>query len=454
MRLITVSAAAALVVSSSVVAESVSTAQLSVVEGGARECTLCLEHAASQTQCEASDSSETNFDFECLCLKTAFRIITRGCSGFCEGTQYSLESQCRLDNGTPRNAIDRRAAFVEGDARSCNLCLEQAARQTYCVNNNSSISGYDFHCLCKEPGFSEYTEGCTDFCRATEYDIEIQCSKIRECPVCNIDEVRKCERCLEDTSSTTTATTSCNLAPDADISGLFESANIEFTAAACTEFCIAILEAQCSLSQMTLSPRTAQLQTSNPGFGFCGPKGTNCKSTESAHSSSSSSSSHHSPPSPPIKPLMNRKQQQQQHQHQHHKDHKHSRSANWPHHSGAQTASGIFGFCGVSGSNCRAEENKQQQQQQETTTSTTSSSSDATVTTMTAMTTMMAIQIPSSRTAATTATTATATATPVIHPTSKNPKTTTTTTNPISNETNSPSPQNRRQRRRTRNLRA
>lgn len=139
MRLITVSAAAALVVSSSVVAESVSTPQLSVVEGGARgnitemefyytspktdymfftDCTLCLEHAASQTQCEASDSSETNFDFECLCLNTAFRIITRGCSGFCEGTQYSLESQCRLDNGIPRNAIDRRAAVVEGDARS------------------------------------------------------------------------------------------------------------------------------------------------------------------------------------------------------------------------------------------------------------------------------------------------------------------------------------------------
>lgn len=139
MRLITVSAAAALVVSSSVVAESVSTPQLSVLEGGARgnitemefyytpprtdsmfftECTLCLEHAASQTQCEASDSSETNFDFECLCLNTAFRTITRGCSGFCEGTQYSLESQCRLDNGIPRNAIDRRAAVVEGDARS------------------------------------------------------------------------------------------------------------------------------------------------------------------------------------------------------------------------------------------------------------------------------------------------------------------------------------------------
>lgn len=119
--------------------------------------------------------------------------------------------------------VSRQLTCIAG----CNLCLEQAARQTYCVNNNSSISGYDFHCLCKEPGFSEYTEGCTDFCRATEYDIEIQCSKIRECPVCNIDEVRKCERCLEDTSSTTTATTSCNLAPDADISGLFESANIE-----------------------------------------------------------------------------------------------------------------------------------------------------------------------------------------------------------------------------------
>lgn len=119
--------------------------------------------------------------------------------------------------------VSRQLTCIAG----CNLCLEQAARQTYCVNNNSSISGYDFRCLCKEPGFSEYTEGCTDFCRATEYDIEIQCSKIRECPVCNIDEVRKCERCLEDTSSTTTATTSCNLAPDADISGLFESANIE-----------------------------------------------------------------------------------------------------------------------------------------------------------------------------------------------------------------------------------
>lgn len=139
MRLITVSAAAAMVVSSSVVAESVSTAQLSVVEGGARgkftetefyytsprtdymffiDCTLCLEHAASQTQCEASDSSETNFDFGCLCLNTAFRTITRGCSRFCEGTQYSLESQCRLDDGTPRNAIDRRAAVVEGGARS------------------------------------------------------------------------------------------------------------------------------------------------------------------------------------------------------------------------------------------------------------------------------------------------------------------------------------------------
>lgn len=216
----------------------------------------------------------------------------------------------------------------------------------------------------------------------------------------------------------------------------------QFTAAACTEFCIPILEAQCSLSQMTLSPRTAQLQTSNPGFGFCGPKGTNCKSTESAHSSSSS---HHSPPSPPIKPLMDRRQQPHHH---HHKDHKHSRSANWPHHSGAQTASGMFGFCGVSGSNCRAEENKQQQQQQETTTSTTSSSSDATVTTMT---TMMAIQIPSSRIAATTAT---ATTTPVIHHTSNNPNTTTTIKNPISSEVNSPSPQNRRQRRRTRNLRA
>ncbi|KAI5357437.1 hypothetical protein Slin15195_G037990 [Septoria linicola] len=321
------------------------------------DCNLCLESAARQTFCSDNDPTKPQFDFDCLCSGPGYTEVTQGCANLCTGTEYGVPALCPADHEP-----------IKRDAQSCTLCLEQAARQTHCENNDPSKPGFDFDCLCYGPGYTDITKGCANSCKDTDYHFDSQCLKVDKlikkdaaltargpygCAVClqeaeiktdcvndpsdpnfnfdclcrkaayettsdcnlfcadtalNIDtkckapalaeravsagSSRECTLCLEAASAKTSCADPSTPGFDFDCLCL---ASVFDEVVGCTAFCDGTpndLHSQCRAASgvtftplkppsSTLAPRAIDpTATKSPRFGFCGPKGINCKSTE------------------------------------------------------------------------------------------------------------------------------------------------------------------------------
>ncbi|GIZ38085.1 hypothetical protein CKM354_000151100 [Cercospora kikuchii] len=323
-------------------------------------CALCLDDLDSQTGC-GKRPNKTHWDPECLCSpENAW--LAKGCNNACKGISFAKDLTCIWDNPAAKqqDTIAARGPYV-----GCAVCLQDAELNLGCAGDPADPN-FNFGCLCQEPGFSTKVKGCNLFCADTPLNLDVQCPKAAPFAQRDLtdDDPRSCVLCLELAS----AQTSCKPSVDGfDFKCLCEADKSEWVSG-CTDFCANTpndLHAHCRAPYQTIAPGfplTAAItprgtignpkQTVDPHFGFCGPKGTNCKTTvrappaaEKYHhgynlGNSVFDNNPYGPPPPTGAPIPKN---------------------SVPHRGNPSTlplASGRFGFCGPSGINCRLEDTK------------------------------------------------------------------------------------------------
>ncbi|KAM3421205.1 hypothetical protein BST61_g1614 [Cercospora zeina] len=261
-------------------------------------CALCLDDLNSLTGC-GRRPDKPHFDPECLCSPENAKFASN-CNNSCKGVRFAKDITCIWSNEVAKqeHSITARGPY------GCAICLQDAERKVGCVDDPSNPN-FNFDCLCQEPGFSTNVKDCNLFCADTPLNLDNQCPKPTPAPFAEREVADNDPRPAPSPALPVTAL----ITPRGTIG----------------------------------NPK----QTVDPHFGFCGPKGSNCKSTvrappaaEKYHYGYDSGNNvfdnnPYGPPRPTITPLP---------------------KGSVPHHgnpSTMQRASGRFGFCGPSGSNCR-----------------------------------------------------------------------------------------------------